>query len=76
MDQQHKIRWYVWTGGHGLGRELIPQTSTMRGHWPGYDAKCSCGWSTRTGGATRGYIKREIRDHKLDVELGFWKESA
>ena len=42
----------------------MPHTAAMRGHWPGYDAECSCGWATRTGGATRRYIEGEVWLHK------------
>lgn len=61
----HRIRHYVYAGG-----ELVPRTAAMRGAWP-CEAKCSCGWETRTGGAVRSYIDRMVDDHKLDVKLGF-----
>jgi hypothetical protein len=54
----HKIRWFVWAGN-----EMIPHTSHMRGMWD-YDAKCSCGWETRTGGAVKRYVAEQIADHK------------
>jgi len=57
----HKIRWFVYAGG-----ERIPRTATMRGQW-GYDATCSCGWDTKTGGATLGYVKGEVWWHKRDA---------
>jgi len=62
----HRIRWFVYTGRvTEAGRERIPRTAAMRGPWPaGYDVVCSCGWETRTGGAVRSYIEREIRWHK------------
>lgn len=66
-DTKHRIKWFVYTGGTDENgrRERIPHASTMRGWWPGYDVECSCGWSTRTGGATRGYIKQEVWEHKV-----------
>lgn len=54
-----KITWFVWTGG-----ERFPKTANMRGEW-GYDAKCSCGYETRTGGATRKYVENQMRLHKI-----------
>jgi hypothetical protein len=54
-----RISWFVWSGGEKLRR-----TATMRGWWPGYDAECSCGWATNTGGAIRAYIQREVWFHK------------
>jgi hypothetical protein len=35
----------------------------MRGTW-GYDATCSCGWDSRTGGALRRYVADLVADHK------------
>jgi hypothetical protein len=54
----HTISWFVYLDG-----ELIPREATMRGSW-GYEVKCSCGWETRTGGATRSYVQGEARFHK------------
>lgn len=59
----HKITWWVWAGG-----EKIRRTSTMRGQW-GYDASCSCGWQTRTGGAVKRYIQDEVDFHKFEANL-------
>lgn len=55
---QHAIRWYVYAG-----REKIRRTATMRGQWS-YDAECSCGWKTSTGGAVKRYIDDEVWMHK------------
>jgi hypothetical protein len=55
---EHRITWFVSAGG-----EKIRRQATMRGQW-GYDVECSCGWETRTGGATKGYIQSEIDFHK------------
>lgn len=67
-DMQHRIRWYVYAG-----EVMIPRESTMRGEWP-CEAKCSCGWETKTGGAVRSFIEKAIADHKFDVAHGFWNE--
>ena len=61
--QAHRIQWLVKAGD-----ELIPHTSSMRGTWA-FEARCSCGWESRTGGAVRGEIKRQIADHKLDARI-------
>jgi hypothetical protein len=55
----HRISWWVYAG-----RERIRHTATMRGHWPGWDATCSCGWDSQTGGATRGSVRRDVWAHK------------
>ena len=54
-----RITWWVYAGS-----DRIRRTATMRGQWS-YDATCTCGWDTRTGGAVRSYIEREIYFHKL-----------
>lgn len=54
----HTIRWFVYAG-----RNRIPHTSIMRGSW-GYDAVCSCGWDSHTGGALRRYVADLVADHK------------
>lgn len=57
-----RIRWYVYSGG-----ERIRRQATMRGHWPGWDAECvTHNWDSKTGGATRGYVKHEVWSHKWD----------
>jgi hypothetical protein len=56
----HRIRWFTYLDG-----KRIPRTASMRGFWPGYDATCSCGWDSRTGGATQSYIKVEVWAHKF-----------
>jgi hypothetical protein len=63
----HRVSWFVWAGD-----ETIPHTAGMRGTW-GYDAKCSCGWESGTGGAVRRFVQRAVDEHKWDVENGFWE---
>lgn len=29
-----------------------------------WEAECSCGWKTNTGGAIKAWIRKEIWDHK------------
>lgn len=60
----HRIKWFVYAG-----TEKIRHTSTMRGLW-GYDVECSCGWVTKTGGATKSYIKDQVWFHKLEDSDG------
>jgi hypothetical protein len=31
----------------------------------GWDAVCSCGWETRTGGAIKSYVLSEVEAHKV-----------
>lgn len=66
----HRIAWWVWAfgpPGAGLAPVKMRHRATMRGTW-GWDATCSCGWESRTGGATRGSIERlGIARHMWDV---------
>ena len=64
----HRITWWVWAyGADGQRPQKLRHTSKMRGAW-GYDATCSCGnWESRTGGATRTSVERDVWDHMYDV---------
>jgi hypothetical protein len=54
-----QIKWFVYAG-----RQKFPHKNTMRGDW-GYDAECSCGWSSKTGGAIYSYVEAEVKSHKI-----------
>lgn len=54
-----QIKWFVWSMG-----QMLPHDSSMRGNW-GWDAKCSCGWETRTGGAIKSNVREKVELHKL-----------
>jgi hypothetical protein len=66
--RQHHARWFVYAGGNGMPLEKIPHTASMRGHWPGYDVECSCGWKSRTGGATRSSVEDALWDHRYAAQ--------
>jgi hypothetical protein len=56
---EHRISWFAYADG-----KRIPRTASMRGTW-GYDVTCSCGWDSRTGGATKSYLTAEVQLHKI-----------
>jgi hypothetical protein len=58
-DQKVQIKWFVYAGNEKIRRE-----ASMRGQW-GYDAECSCGWETKTGGATYRCVLDEVMTHKF-----------
>jgi len=60
----HAIRWFVRAGD-----EMIPRQASMRGTW-GYDAKCTCGWSSGVGGGVETYVASLVEEHKDDVRDG------
>lgn len=70
-----QIKWFVWTGG-----EMFPRESNMR-YFRGFDAKCSCGWETKTGGAIQAYVKKQVDNHKwlehdYQYEISFRKSQS
>jgi hypothetical protein len=65
--REHQARWFVYAGGYGQPLTRIPWQATMRGHWPGYDVECSCGWESKTGGATRASVRDALDDHRIDA---------
>lgn len=58
-DTKVTIKWFVYAG-----EEKIRYNSTMRGTW-GYDAECSCGWKTTTGGAIKRSVVEDVELHKI-----------
>lgn len=59
----HRATWYVWSGGQKMRRQ-----ASMRGTW-GHDVACSCGWESRTGGATRGSVESDLWDHRYEAQV-------
>ena len=57
-DTKVTVKWFVYAG-----EEKIRYTSTMRGTW-GYDAECSCGWSTGNSRTVYSYTQDEVNSHK------------
>lgn len=61
----HSIRWWgVLPDG-----ERVPRNRHMNGGDWGWDATCSCGWDSRSGGMIQERIREAIADHKLDARL-------
>ena len=61
MTIGHRIRWWVYAGD-----KRIPHEASMRGQW-GFDATCSCGWDSRTGGAIRARVREYVNEHKREA---------
>lgn len=58
-DQKVNIKWFA----------IFQDGSKMRNiqgfqHYA-WDAQCSCGWETRTGGAIKASVLREVENHKV-----------
>ena len=69
-DTKVQIKWFVYAG-----EEKIAHNSTMRGTW-GWDAECSCGWKTVTGGAIRSCVANEVEMHKRFDHNYKWEMSG
>jgi hypothetical protein len=70
---KHRIRWYARvTPCEDAPNGFLPKQSSMVVSSFGWDARCSCGWETRTGGAIHARIKESVADHKWDVANGFF----
>lgn len=68
----HRVRWY----GRDGSDVRVPRNRHMNGGDWGWDAVCSCGWQTRTGGAIQERIREAIWSHRWDVANGFWPEES
>lgn len=67
----HAITWFVYATD-GVRVEKLRHTSKMAGGWYAWDAECECGWESRTGGAIKSSVERDVRSHKCDVS-GDWR---
>jgi hypothetical protein len=68
MATEHKIRWFArFPGSH---EDWTPRSRTMCGSGWNWDVRCSCGWETRTGGATESSIRSDVWLHK------WWAKNA
>jgi len=64
----HRATWYVYAGGWGAPLEKLRHTAQMRGSWAGWDAECSCGWTSATGGAIKARVAEALWDHRFDAQ--------
>lgn len=65
---EHVIRWFARVPPSEEAPDgFLPRTRSMVESSFGWDARCSCGWSSGTGGAIANRIRDAITDHKLDV---------
>jgi hypothetical protein len=54
-----QIKWFVYSMN-----EKMRYISTMVG-FRAWDATCSCGWESKTGGAIRASVLRDVDAHKI-----------
>lgn len=65
---KHTISW--WAISYDAdGRSIrYRRPRGLVGH-KAFEASCSCGWETRTGGAIESYIKTRVKDHRDEEEV-------
>lgn len=56
-----RISWWVYAGA-----ERVRHTAQMRGTH-NYDATCSCGWDSKTGGGLKRYVSELVQAHKNEA---------
>jgi len=68
VSTAHRISWWAYAWNAEGRTEKLPAKSymTAREGWRAWEASCSCGWQTRTGGAIRAYVQREVHWHKIE----------
>ena len=54
-----QIKWFVYNGS-----EKMRYTGGIS--FRAWDASCSCGWESKTGGAIRTRVVEEVRVHKRE----------
>jgi hypothetical protein len=64
-----QIKWFVYSGS-----EKMPYTGGIG--FRAWDASCSCGWQSSTGGAIRASVLREVNEHKTFVHGYSYKAGA
>jgi len=62
----HRISWWGVLPGERVRRNRL-----MNGGDWGWDATCTCGWDSRTGGAIQERVREAVAAHKWDVAHGF-----
>lgn len=56
---KHSIRWWAY-----VDRGRSRRTSSMRNLEFRWDATCSCGWDSDTGGDTMNNVEKLVKEHK------------
>jgi hypothetical protein len=64
-----QIKWFVYNGN-----EKTRYTGGLG--FRAWDASCSCGWQTKTGGAIRASVLRDVNTHKIQDHGYSYKAGA
>ena len=69
-NEKVQIQWF-WVATDGS--KIRNNKGFIHNAW---DAKCSCGWETHTGGGIKAWVKEEIEIHKVRDHNYSWEVSA
>ena len=69
-DQKVTIQWF-WVAADGSKHRN--NVGFIHNAW---DVKCSCGWESKTGGAIKAAIKRDVEMHKIMEHHYKWEVNA
>lgn len=61
----HSVRWFAYSGPYG---EKEPLRKGQKLIGIGYDVTCKCGWESKTGGAIKASVQRDLLAHRLDEQ--------
>jgi hypothetical protein len=65
-DTKVTIKWF-WVAQDGT--KYRNNKGFIHNAW---EATCSCGWETKSGGAIKASIQRDVEDHKFFVHNYTW----
>jgi hypothetical protein len=66
-DQKVTIKWFAVLHD---GSKMRNNKGFIHNAW---DAECSCGWESKTGGAIKACVVREVEAHKYSAHDYTWK---
>jgi len=69
-NEKVQIKWFWVTTG---GEKYRNNKGFIHNAW---DVTCSCGWESRSGGAIKASMIREVEQHKMYVHNYSWKVGA
>lgn len=64
LNSKPAVKWFGVIGG----KTRYPREKGMAAKDWGWDATCSCGWDSGTGGALMSSVKKDVEKHKFDHE--------
>jgi hypothetical protein len=69
-DSKVTIKWFAVAPN---GEKIRNNQGLINNAW---DATCSCGWESKTGGAIKASVLRDVESHKIYSHNYTWKVAA